>query len=98
MIGTPRPGARAFHQRYSAEWEAERKLLIADADLWLLETGQIDAALADAVADWNQSTGDARTVDELRRHLDNSDYRDRQLMTRAGLRLYCWTLWAYRHG
>jgi len=44
MIGTPRPGARAFHQRYSAEWEAERKLLIADADLWLLETGQIDAA------------------------------------------------------
>ena len=83
-----------YHQKWIVAWRIERKLLIADPDRVLIAPKLIDDALETAVNIWNGMIGDFRTVAELRSHLAPDDLVDRELMTPAGLSLYCWTLWA----
>ena len=83
-----------YHRKWIAVWKSERKLQQDDPERRLITPALIDDALATAVNIWNGMIGDFRTVAELRSHLSADDLADRELMTPAGLALYCWTLWA----
>ena len=90
----PERNFEGYHRAFSAAWKRERELLRADPEAELVPAEQLDAALWSAVNAWNGMTGDFRTAAELQAHLAPEDMADRELMTPAGLALYCWTLWA----
>jgi hypothetical protein len=92
---TPERVSDRYQRKWNLAWRSERKLLRDDPELRLIPVVLTDDALRTAVDIWNGEIGDFRTVAELRAHLTPDDLADRELLTPAGLALYCWTLWAH---
>ena len=82
-----------YHRTWWPVWDRGRAYRLAHAAAKAPGVDVLRVQIADAVASWNQHTGDSRTQAEYLAHLARADFEDRELMTPGALALYAYTLW-----